>query len=307
MRLTTALRGKINGSVIQHNFSSSSASFRSQIFLRKPLDAYHPTFVRRASSKSKPPASHPEEPAPVANQAPSVFARAQQAAGDAAARFAKGASESLQWAASSKARVAASQAASSLARTASGTADYVSKAPAIKAAAASTANAASWFARFVGRAAHQAGAGVVEAAHATIWSLLGRAAGFAIILVMAGGFAYGVGSSLPKALAGSIVWGSRGTGDPNAPGMAQRASEASAAAASTAKQAWTRTKDLMNGRNTTATEAAPAPDIDRAADTPPGAAAGGLRQTIHQRWDAAKQATKSALDAVASRESSGGN
>jgi hypothetical protein len=229
----------------------------------------------------------------------SLLQQANTMAGDAAASFAKGASESMQWAASAKGRESASQAAASIARTTSDAASYVASAPATKAATKATTETATWLANLVGKAAHQAGTGAVEAANATMWSFLGRMAGFAIVLVMAGGFAYGLGTSLPKVLAGSISWGGLTKRDPDAPGLAERAGETSAAVASSAKQAWSRARSAVSAAS--ATTAAATSDSNDAADhagatTATRDAGAALRQSMRARWEAAKAKAKTAID-----------
>ena len=281
-------------------------------------------------------------PAAAGDGAPAktITERATEAARTAAKQAAEGAGDAVRWAASKEGREQAAKAGASTYSAVSGGVRYVSAAiqrargafsssGASKgtAGAAKTAEGApqqsGWSDWLTSRAATAAATAAADAAkqvtanasstiHSSLWSVVGKFAGFAIVLVAVGGFTYGLGSAAPRLLLdlvrsqgglfrkkkkqeGGADGDDDGDGDAAA-ALRERAAEAAAqakesagAAAAKARAAasaaWERVRD---GRQSDGAAAAESGGAEGAGA--PSSAAGGLRGAFARAKDAARRA-----------------
>ncbi|KAA0157675.1 hypothetical protein FNF29_00250 [Cafeteria roenbergensis] len=260
--------------------------------------------------------------------------------GGATASAAEGAGDAVRWAASKEGREQAAKAGASTYSAVSGGVRYVSAAiqrargafsssGASKGAAgaAKTAEGApqqsGWSDWLTSRAATAAATAAADAAkqvtanasstiHSSLWSVVGKFAGFAIVLVAVGGFTYGLGSAAPRLLLDLVrsqgglfrkkkkqEGGANGDDDGDgdaAAALRERAAEAAAqakesagAAAAKARAAasaaWERVRD---GRQSDGAAAAESGGAEGAGA--PSSAAGGLRGAFARAKDAARRA-----------------
>ena len=187
---------------------------------------------------------------------PSIFERATQAAQAAATSAGNGVKDSITWATGKEGRAEAAKASKTVYSTLSGGVQAVSDA--IKKQQASSFGM-SGVASSASAAAAKAAQDVVSNATSTVsssfWAMSGKLAGFAIVLVAVGGFAYGLGSAAPRLvfeLVRGATWplrrkrsrdedGDEERGEDDRAG--ERARQAASKAREAATEAWEKAKD----------------------------------------------------------------